>query len=97
MPDPIPTFSELAVQIGKRFPDFAYLHVVEPRYVVNEEEALPIGSESNDEIRVAWGERPYLAGGGYDLPGALTTAQNKGGLIVFGRQFIANVSYGGSS
>ena len=31
MKDPIPTFSYLVSEIAKRYPDFAYLHVIEPR------------------------------------------------------------------
>ncbi|KAI0698159.1 NADH:flavin oxidoreductase/NADH oxidase [Cytidiella melzeri] len=94
MPDPVPTFKELAVQIRKRYPAFAYLHVVEPRVAVDRDEyklpAEPGVFESNDEIREAWGELPFLSGGGYDLAGAIATARNKGGLVVFGRHFLAN-------
>ena len=31
MKDPIPTFSYLVSEIAKRYPDLAYIHVVEPR------------------------------------------------------------------
>lgn len=31
MKDPVPQFSYLVSQIAQRYPDFAYIHVVEPR------------------------------------------------------------------
>jgi NADPH2 dehydrogenase len=96
MPDPVPTFKELAIKIRERHPEFVYLHVVEPRIAADRDQDILAGEvENNDEIREAWGDRPFLSAGGYDLAGATSTAESKGGLIVFGRHFLANVSKAG--
>jgi 2,4-dienoyl-CoA reductase-like NADH-dependent reductase (Old Yellow Enzyme family) len=43
-------------------------------------------------LRKIWGNRPYIAAGGFDRASANNTVEKHGGLIAFGRHFIANVS-----
>jgi NADPH2 dehydrogenase len=93
MADPIPTFSYVVEQIKARHPDFAYIHLVEPR--VKGAETLPDGApegEQNDFIRAIWSPRPLVTAGGYDRKIALEVAEEKGDIIAFGRHFISNVS-----
>ena len=98
MEDPYPQFTYLARTIRKAYPRLAYLHVVEPRNAGGEDrEAL--ADESNDFLRVIWkeGQDPatttsqYLCAGGHTAQTALEDAEKLGGLIVFGRYFLANV------
>ncbi|KAG9127788.1 hypothetical protein FRC07_009175, partial [Ceratobasidium sp. 392] len=92
MKNPIPTFSYVLEQLVQRFPDFAYIHLVE--YAGN---FGPAASESNnipasnDFARAIWGSKTYLSAGGYNPESALKAAdelENTG--IVFGRYFISN-------
>jgi 2,4-dienoyl-CoA reductase-like NADH-dependent reductase (Old Yellow Enzyme family) len=43
-------------------------------------------------LRKIWGNRPYIAAGGFNRATANSTVEKRGGLIAFGRHFIANVS-----
>ena len=91
MEDPRPTFTYFVSRVKERYPDLAYLHVVEPRSVSGKE----YGSnerESIDFLREIWGERVFIAAGGYTPRTAAETAEKKGGLIAFGRHYISNVS-----
>ena len=97
--DAIPTFSALASAIKQRHPTFAYIHVVEPRILgLSDRKDSEIAEhESNDFIRniLNAGEGPHIpliSAGGYDAASAIKTAEEKGGLIAFGRHYIANVS-----
>ncbi|PSR72861.1 hypothetical protein PHLCEN_2v11274 [Hermanssonia centrifuga] len=83
------TFSYLVSEITKRFPNFAYLHVVEPRVEGSEDRTVQHGEEI-DFLRDIWGSRPFISAGGYTREAAISTADNKGDLIAFGRAFIAN-------
>lgn len=47
MKDPIPTFSYLVSEIAKRYPDLAYIHVVEPRVTGNYDREPQAGEVSN--------------------------------------------------
>ena len=91
MSDPIPTFSRLVTRIRDEHPNFGYIHVVEPRLAgIADREAQE--GESNDFLREIWGPRVYIAAGGFTREDAIKTADEKGGLIAYGRYFISNVS-----
>ncbi|KAH9066849.1 hypothetical protein EDB87DRAFT_1776119 [Lactarius vividus] len=92
MKDPLPTFTAFIKRIRDAHPDFAYIHVVEPRVdgttdgdVTDENRA-----QSNEALRKIWGDRPYIAAGGMDGAAAVNTVEKYGGLVAFGRHFIAN-------
>lgn len=98
MHDPYPQFTYLARTIRKSYPRLAYLHVVEPR-AAGIYDRKPLAGESNDFLRAIWKEgqdletttSQYLCAGGHTAQTALEDADTKGGLIVFGRYFLANV------
>jgi NADPH2 dehydrogenase len=90
--DPKPTFSYFVSQIKESFPDLAYLHAIEPR-VSGGEDRSAHDMESNDFLRKIWGDKVFIAAGGYTPQTAMETANTKGGLIAFGRHYIANVSF----
>ncbi|KAJ7869136.1 hypothetical protein B0H14DRAFT_2571988 [Mycena olivaceomarginata] len=74
---PKPTYTHLVTQLRDRYPELAYLHVVEPRY-------------SNDFIRDIWGDRRLISAGGYTRETAIAAAEEKGDLIAFARPYVAN-------
>ena len=92
MKDPEPTFTYFVSQAKERFPDLAYLHASEPR-VSGAEDHDCHELESNDFVRKIWGDRVFIAAGGYTPQNAPGTANTLGGLIAFGRHYIANVSF----
>ncbi|KAF7340939.1 putative inactive dehydrogenase EasA [Mycena sanguinolenta] len=87
--DPRPTYTSLITELRDRFPDLAYLHVVEPRvdgsYTVDIKDGY-----SNDFIRKIWGERRLISAGGYTRESAIAAADERGDLVAFGRGYIAN-------
>ncbi|KAH9074798.1 hypothetical protein EDB83DRAFT_2515656 [Lactarius deliciosus] len=92
MKDPLPTFTALIERIRDAHPGFAYIHVIEPRVdgttdgdVTDENRA-----QSNEALRRIWGGRPYIAAGGMDGAAAINAVEKYGGLVAFGRHFIAN-------
>jgi NADPH2 dehydrogenase len=94
MKDPLPTFTSFIERIRVAHPNFAYIHVIEPRINGNIE-APPSdqdSTQSNEALRKAAGNIPYIAAGGFDRASATTTVEKHGGLVAFGRHFIANVS-----
>ncbi|KAJ7052273.1 hypothetical protein C8F01DRAFT_1261986 [Mycena amicta] len=93
--DPRPTYSYLVTQLRDRFPDLAYLSLVEAhgfRFSA-ENPASELASvnegKSNDFLREIWGERPLISTGGYTRESALAAAE-KGDIVGFARSFIAN-------
>ncbi|KAJ6495310.1 hypothetical protein C8R45DRAFT_900049 [Mycena sanguinolenta] len=84
---PKPTYTHFVTQLRDRFPELAYLHVVEPR--VDDLEMIEEGS-SNDFIRDIWGNRRLISAGGYTRETAIAAAEEKGDLIAFSRSYIAN-------
>ena len=90
MEDPKPTFSYFVSQAKERFPYLAYLHAAEPR-VAGTEDRDSNGVESNDFLRNIWDNKVFIAAGGYTPQTAAETASKHGGLIAFGRYYIANV------
>jgi len=90
--NPIPVYSYLVSTLREQHPDFAYLHVVEPR-IVGVDDIVPGVGESNDFLRDIWKGKPYVAVGGYKRDDALVRAdQNDHELIMFGRMYTSNVS-----
>ncbi|KAG6378330.1 hypothetical protein JVT61DRAFT_14053 [Boletus reticuloceps] len=94
MPDPRPTFGYLATALRDRHPKLAYLHVVEP--VSGGADAHPDAAANNDFLRDIWNggaggeERVFISAGGHTRQTALRTAEDKEGLIAFGRLYISN-------
>ncbi|KAG6380374.1 hypothetical protein JVT61DRAFT_8487 [Boletus reticuloceps] len=92
MPDPRPTFAYLATALRDRHPKLAYLHAIEPLV----SGGADIYSTNNDFLRDIWNggeggeERVFISAGGYTRETALRTAENKEGLIAFGRLYISN-------
>jgi NADPH2 dehydrogenase len=91
MKDPAPTFTELISRVRDLYLELAYLYLVEPCVNGFEPREVQPG-ESNDFLRNIWGSRPLISTGGYDREVAISTAKDKGGLVGFGRYFVANVS-----
>ncbi|KAK0210051.1 hypothetical protein DFS33DRAFT_1465626 [Desarmillaria ectypa] len=91
MADPKPTFSYLAGEIKRKYPNFAYLHAVEPRVVGStfrdEREIRP--EEENDFLRKLWAPIPFISAG-HNRETAIEAADEKGDLVAFGRLFISN-------
>ena len=94
MRDPLPTFTTLVERIRDAHPTFAYLHVVEPRVdgIADSDPTDENRAQSNEVLRKTWGDRPYIAAGGMDGAAAINAVEKYGGLVAFGRHFIANVS-----
>ncbi|KAI9453406.1 hypothetical protein BJY52DRAFT_1289405 [Lactarius psammicola] len=92
MKDPLPTFTAFVERIRDTHPNFAYIHVVEPRVNGLTEGDLTDENrtQSNEVLRKIWGDRPYIAAGGMDGATAINTVEKYGGLVAFGRHFIAN-------
>jgi NADPH2 dehydrogenase len=92
MKDPLPTFTTFVERIRDEYPNFAYIHVIEGR--VNGNTVVAASDEnrahSNEMLRKTWGDRPYIAAGGMDRATAIDTVGKYGGLVAFGRHFIAN-------
>jgi hypothetical protein len=89
--DPKPTYAYIVSELRARFPELAYLHVVEPRADGTSTVEVKDGY-SNDFIRDIWGDRPLISAGGYTRATAIAAAEEKGDLIAFGRSYLANVS-----
>ncbi|KAH9940723.1 NADH:flavin oxidoreductase/NADH oxidase [Epithele typhae] len=96
MKDPVPTFTYLVQQLAKRWPDLAYLHVVDaggpgnkgPRTQRHRE--LTARVQQLSFVRDLWSPRPLVSTGGYDRTGGVKTAEETGQLIGYGRPFVAN-------
>ena len=92
MEDPKPTFAYFVSQAKERFPNLTYLHAIEPR-IAGTDDTDCDDADSNDFLREIWGDKVFIAAGGYTPQTAMETANTKGGLIAFGRHYIANVSF----
>jgi NADPH2 dehydrogenase len=96
MEDPIPTFRYLVQQLHDRFPSLAYLHLIESEIKGDNDAQATKGTDgkkdSNDFARNIWGDRPYISAGGYKPDTAQHQLEKRGGLVAFGRLFLANVS-----
>jgi NADPH2 dehydrogenase len=91
MTDPIPTFNYLVSELKKRHPNLAFLHVAEPGLNNLFSDHVDL-TGSNDFVREIWSPRPLISCGGYNRSSGLTTAEEKGDLIAYGRLFLTNVS-----
>ncbi|OSX62203.1 hypothetical protein POSPLADRAFT_1143395 [Postia placenta MAD-698-R-SB12] len=89
MADPKPTFAYLVSRIKELYPEFAYIHVMEPRVDGNVDREVQAG-ESNDFLREIWLPRTYIGVGGYTREDALEQCEKTGELIAFARSFISN-------
>lgn len=91
MDDPIPTFSYIASELARRYPDFAYIHGVEGRISGNADVS---SQHTVDFLHDAFGRsRPFLRAGGYTPKSALETLSKEGNenaAVVIGRYFISN-------
>jgi NADPH2 dehydrogenase len=87
---PKPTYTHLVTELRDRYPELAYLHVVEPRVDGSETVETIKDGYSNDFIREIWGDRRLISAGGYTRETALAAAEEKGDLIAFARPYIAN-------
>jgi NADPH2 dehydrogenase len=94
MKDPLPTFTTFVEHIRAAHPNIAYIHVVEPRILGDGDAGSSDESstQSSEALRKAAGDIPYIAAGGFDRASASSTVEKHGGLVAFGRHFIANVS-----
>ncbi|KAJ7052292.1 NADH:flavin oxidoreductase/NADH oxidase [Mycena amicta] len=89
--DPKPTYSHLITQLRDRYPELAYLHIVEPRADGDDTSVNFKEWHSNDFIRDIWGDRPLIHAGGYTRQTAMAAAEQKPNeLFAFGRYYIAN-------
>ncbi|KAG6370476.1 hypothetical protein JVT61DRAFT_11962 [Boletus reticuloceps] len=92
--DPRPTFAYLVTTLRDKHPKMAYLRVAEPR-VSASTDINPNLDENNDFLRQIWNggeggeERIFISAGIYTHEMALRTAEDKGGLIAFGRPYIS--------
>ncbi|KAJ8502676.1 hypothetical protein ONZ45_g11538 [Pleurotus djamor] len=77
MQDPKPTFSYFVSELARRFPDLAYIHVVEPRVATGEavDDSSLASHEENDFLRQIWSPRPFVAAGGYTRELSLKAAE----------------------
>jgi NADPH2 dehydrogenase len=84
------TFGYLATELKARFPEMAYLHLVEPRASGLEDAEVKEG-ESLDFLASIWGPKPLLIAGGLKAEDAeKTTAKYDNSVAVYGRYFIPN-------
>ena len=86
MKDPIPTFSYLARKIKEHYPNFAFFDAVEV-------ERPRDGKESNDFLREIWAPKVFMSNSGYDRQKGIELADRTGGLVGYGKSFLANVSF----
>jgi NADPH2 dehydrogenase len=92
MDSPIPQFAHLVSEVKRRFPNLAYLSVIESRY----DAQGPSIPGSNDFIRAIWSPKVLISAGGYTPESAIEAAEKASAsgsteLVAFGRHFIANV------
>jgi NADPH2 dehydrogenase len=95
MKDPLPTFTAFVERIRNTHPNFGHIHVIEGlnwRHTTGTNLHDENDTHSSEPLRKIWGNRPYIAAGGFDRASAHSTVEKHGGLIAFGRHFIANVS-----
>ncbi|KAJ7604158.1 hypothetical protein FB45DRAFT_672119, partial [Roridomyces roridus] len=64
-------FSYLVMQLRDRYPDLAYLHVIEKSF------------QKTSFIWEIWNDRPLISAGGYTRKTALAAAEEKGDAPVF--------------
>jgi NADPH2 dehydrogenase len=87
--DPVPQSTYIVEQLKDRFPNLAYLHLIEPIASGDPDFA----DKSNDFIREIWKPRPLITAGKYVRDTAIKMAETEHELVAFGQAFIANVSF----
>ena len=94
MKDPLPTFTSFVESIRTVHPNLAYIHAIEPRIHGDTEPEFvnARSAQANDALRETAGAIPYIAAGGFNSASASSTVEKHGGLVAFGRHFIANMS-----
>ncbi|KAF7977826.1 hypothetical protein HWV62_2561 [Athelia sp. TMB] len=92
MAHPEPQFAHLVSSIRSLYPDFAYLHVVEPRVDGWADRATVPASQAKerDAIFALWSPKPLISAGGHDRATGLEAARRSGVLVAYGRLFISN-------
>lgn len=95
MENPGPQFTYLIRTIRDLYPEFAYLHVLEPRIDgATDRETISVDQlKERDALHALWDPKPLISAGGYDREMGLAVAQKKGQLVAYGRLFISNVSF----
>jgi NADPH2 dehydrogenase len=88
----MPTFTTLTSELKKRFPDLAYLHVVEGRLDDRVDKSEVRQDTRNDFLRDLWTPRPYISTGAATFKTGIENAEKKGDVIAYGRYYLANVS-----
>ncbi|KAF8300412.1 FMN-linked oxidoreductase [Clavulina sp. PMI_390] len=86
------TFSYLVREIRDRYPNLAYIHIVEPR-ITGDSDKDGLVKQSSKYLRDIWnekGERPYIAAGGFTKGDAEESVRKLGGGVAFGRYFVSN-------
>jgi NADPH2 dehydrogenase len=93
MPDPLPTFTEVVKRIRVGYPDFAYLHVIEPTTRHGPDgEGDTRDKDSSKPLRDIWGDGAYITNSDFGRDSAIEAVEKEGGLVSFARHFISNVS-----
>ncbi|TFK50391.1 NADH:flavin oxidoreductase/NADH oxidase [Heliocybe sulcata] len=90
MADPRETFGYFVTQLLNRFPELAYIHMIEPRTTGNLDVFHVPEGDSNDFIRDIWAPRPIISAGGYTRELALENAETYDDLVAWGRYYISN-------
>lgn len=92
MPDPLPTFAEVVKRIRVGYPDFAYIHVLEPTTHHRPGDSGGAPKDSNKLLRDIWGDGVYITNSDFGRDSAIEVVEKEGGLVSFARHFISNVS-----
>jgi NADPH2 dehydrogenase len=94
MKDPVPQFTDVITRIRDLYPNFSYIHVIEPRVdgSTTRDAVNALEASQSDFIHDLWAPRPFISVGAFDRKLGLEVAEKKGHLIAYGRPFISNVS-----
>lgn len=96
MSDPLPTFAEVVKRIRVAYPEFAYIHVLEPtthhRPDGEGKTGKQNGNDSNKLLRDIWGDGAYITNSDFGRESAIEAVEKEGGLVSFARHFVSNVS-----
>lgn len=92
MKDPVPQFTHIITRIRDLYPDFSYIHVIEPRVdgVATRDAVSSHEANQRDFIHDLWAPRPLISVGAFDRKLGLEVSEKKGHLIAYGRPFLAN-------
>lgn len=96
MEDPKPQFAYIVSKLKEKYPDFAYIHVIEPT-TAGSSDRDPRHGETCDFLRQIWQPKPFISAGGYNRESGMKTAEENDDIVAYGRWFLANVSASGLS